>query len=62
VLLEEAGLAAALGAAHERERPARDVGQHPVGDDGEVRDQLALREPLLGEQHLVEVRQREPER
>jgi hypothetical protein len=61
VLLEEAGLAAPLGAAHQRERPVGDVRQHPVGDHREVRDELALGEALLGEQHLVEVGQREPE-
>ena len=44
MLLEEAGLGGAVGAAHERERPAGDVRQHAAGD-GEV----VVGEGLLGE-------------
>ena len=41
VLLEEAGLAGALGAADERERAVGDVGEHAVGDGEVVVGELA---------------------
>ena len=44
VLLEEAGLAGALGTANEREGAVGDVGKHALGGDGVVVGELLLGE------------------
>ena len=55
VLLEEAGLAGALGAADERERAVDDVWEHAVGDGEVVVGELALGEVGAGVEDLVGV-------
>ncbi len=57
MLLEETGFAAAGRAANDRQRTIDDVGQHPVGDLGVILGQIALRDPLIGIQNLVGMRE-----
>jgi hypothetical protein len=55
VLLEEAGLAGAFGAADEREWAVDDVGEHAVGDGEVIVGELALGEVRVGVEDLVGV-------
>ncbi len=59
VLLEEALALPAVRIALHRERPTAQVRDEDLGDVPVVRDQVALRDPLVGPERLVEVR--EPE-
>ena len=51
VLLEEAVAAGAGRAAHEAERPLRDVRQHQLGDRLVIVDEVALGDALVGIDH-----------
>ncbi len=57
VLLEEALALPAVGIALHRERPAAQVRDEHLRDVAVVRDEVALRDPLVGPERLVEVRQ-----
>jgi hypothetical protein len=55
--LEEALALPAVRMALHRERPLAQVGYEHAGDVPVVREQVALRDPLLGPERLVEVRE-----
>jgi hypothetical protein len=59
LLLEEALAAPPVGVALHGERALAEVWDEHVGDVAVVREQLALRDPLLGPERLVEVRELE---
>jgi hypothetical protein len=47
----------AVRVALDRQRPSGEVGEQHRGDPGVVVDHLALGEPVLGVEHLAQVRQ-----
>ena len=62
VLLEEAGLVDAAGAAHQRQRPVDDVGRDPRPDLGVELGEALLGDADVGPQHAVGVRERHRQR
>src|SRR4029078_841615 len=60
VLLEEVLAGDAVGIADDGQRPVAEVGQQRRGDPGVVVSHLALGDPGLRVEDLVEVRDRQP--
>ena len=58
LLVEELALDAVREPLHV-ERPAAEVGECELGDADVVRDEVALRQPALGEEQLVGIRDRD---
>ena len=59
LLLEEVLALPAVGIALHRERASSEVRDEHLGDVAVVRDQVALRDPLVGPERLVQIRQAE---
>src|SRR5262249_28661865 len=57
VLVEEALAGVSFGRAQERERPLRDVRKHPLGDLLVVAREVELRQPDLGPEDAIGMRQ-----
>ena len=57
MLLKEARLTRSLRAANDRQRPIRDVRQHPIGDINVILREIALRYSGICKHHAIRMRQ-----